>query len=135
MAPGVIIAPRWMSSTSLNRASAQWIATRSSRAASRPAEGEQRPALGGAGRRDPGADGVGHVQPHRRARMLVGRVAGDEGAEPFECAHGLRPVAPPPSTAGTITHRLQPVPQSSSGAGLVTVLVLLRCWFWPANYD
>src|SRR4030065_750090 len=58
------------------------------------------------------------------ARGRARRGARDRGGEPFQSAHGLRPIAPPPSTAGTITHRLQPVSQSSSGAGLVTVLIL-----------
>ena len=81
----------------------------------RPAEGEKRPALGGRRRRHPGTDRVGRVQPRSRARALIRRMARNEGAKLLQCAHGRCPMAPPPSTARTITHRLQLLSQTSSG--------------------
>ena len=51
------------------------------------AERQQRPPLRRAAGGDPGADGVGGVQPHLRTRALVGLMGGDEGAELFEGRH------------------------------------------------
>ena len=87
IAPGVIIAPRWMSSISLKRASATLIARRSASAsASLRNASSARPSARAAGG-DPGADRVGGVQPHLRAGALVGLMGGDEGAELFEGRH------------------------------------------------
>ena len=62
IAPGVIIAPRWMSSISLSRASATLIAMRSaSPSASLRNASSARPSAVPRGG-DPGADGVGCVQ-------------------------------------------------------------------------
>ena len=50
----------------------------------------ERPALGGRGAGNPGADHVGDVQPHRHAGALIRPVFGDELPELFERGHQSR---------------------------------------------
>src|SRR4029077_2268411 len=48
---------------------------------------DQRLALFGRRRGNPGADNIGHVQPEFGARSIIGPTVGDESAEMFQRAH------------------------------------------------
>ena len=87
------MAPRWMSSISLEARRRDVDGEAIGQRVGVLAECQQRAPLRGAAAGDPAADRVGGMQARRRARSMVGLVGGDESAELFEGRH----------CAGTVT--------------------------------